>query len=115
MKTTLVLDFTIPAKKNSYRVSRNGGMYKPEKIKQFESDVGKEVMLQKCMQIPGTFSVRGKYFLSKGADLDNANTTLLDALELAGVIENDKLNIHIDIWKITAGSKRGCDITIAAI
>lgn len=90
-------------------------MYKPNQIKEFEALVWQETKAQKCLQIPGTFSLKGKFYLSKAQDLDNAVTTLLDALQQAGVIENDKLNVHLDIWKITVGKIKGCEVTIAAV
>jgi len=113
--TNLILQSKIPSKKNSYRLSKAGGMYKPAKITEFEELVQMEVLVQKTQSVPGTFSLEGKFYLSKTADLDNATTTLLDCLEKAGVIENDKLLVHLDVWKIVQPKRFGCEVTLTAV
>lgn len=114
MRTRLEMDVKIPAKKNKYKIGR-GRMYKPDDILAFEDEVFVATREQRCIQIPGKFSISGTYYLTEAADLDNANTTLLDALQLCGVIENDKLNVHIDIHKVTGSGRHGCIVTLTQV
>ena len=94
----------IPVKKNSYRRSSNGGMYKPQEILDFEDTVYKEILAQRPTRVIGNFTLKGSVTIKKQKDLDGAITSILDVFQMAQLIENDKLCSHIDVYKVEADS-----------
>lgn len=117
MKTRIEYTGKVPAKKNSYRINpRTRRLYKPADIQRFETDVYNTVREQGCTAIAGKFAISGVFYITNGQDMDNALTSTLDALQIAGVIENDKYLVIIDsLMKVTAGKMRGFDLTIRAV
>lgn len=84
----LLVSGSIPAKKNQQRISRHGGIYKPQPVQDFET-----LMAWHCRNhrgaIGGAFGLRGTFYIPKGKDMDNCLTTVLDCLQQNGVIRND--------------------------
>jgi len=94
----LTLDGVVPSKKNGYRRRGNGaGMYIPEQMRadidalviqaqaarhklDLESIEGRKVHVHLQFTVP-----------DERKDLDNMHTTVLDVLQTAGIIKNDRL------------------------
>lgn len=93
---TLTFKGTVPTKKNKQRIgiSPNGRplIYKPKSVKEFEQMVADEILVQRGKFIDGPLQV-GLYLVydSKAEpDLDGSLTTLLDAMQDAGLFNNDR-------------------------
>ena len=104
MKQTITITGHIPVKKNSYRISRNGGVYKPESVTDYETTVAQDVLVQRIRNMDeaiaasDTFEVQFLFLIGgKMRDTDGLVTTVLDALQDAGVFTDDKC-----VNKITA-------------
>lgn len=93
----------VPSKKNSYRSNGKGGLYKPKKITDFEKLVADEVMVQRIQSVQGAFTVTVHLHVRIDRDLDNAVTTILDALQETGVIVDDKDCFAITAYKHITG------------
>ena len=108
----------IPVKKNTQRISKHGGIYKPKNAADFEETIGWEWRLTRQEPVPGTFKiVSGAFYIPERKDLDGCLTSLLDALQYAGAIENDRLLRSInDLKKIPLekGAQERLEITIEA-
>lgn len=104
MKITIV--GAIPIKKNKQRVSRHGGIYKHPEVRAYEELVGWHVLQAKPEPVMGPFSLSGTFWLTKRKDMDGALTTVLDCLQRAGAIENDKYLYEIaKLYKIPVKNK----------
>lgn len=107
----LVLQGEIPTKKNRQRigVSKNGRplIYKPQVVKDFENMVAQEVMVQKVRKIYGPVELSVLYVYGKHEpDLDGTITSIMDALQYAGVFEDDAQVVRIhDCEKRKSASK----------
>lgn len=86
----------IPVKKNSYRIAGNR-LVKPAEIKAFEQLVATAVLGMKAVR--GKFEFDVELVVAKDRDLDGAVTTLLDALQDAGLYENDAKCVRISAEK----------------
>jgi Holliday junction resolvase RusA-like endonuclease len=96
MSVTLTYKGEIPVKKNTQRIGKHGGIYKAQKASDFEDQIGWEWRLTRQEPITGAFRIKSGYFcITARKDLDGCLTTLLDALQYAGAIENDKLLVEI--------------------
>lgn len=96
----------IPVKKNRQRISRHGGIYKDPASANFEFQIGWEWRLTRQEPILGPFKIVSAYFCITGRkDLDGCLTSLLDALQNAGAIENDKHLMEIDKTRKVATQK----------
>jgi len=105
---------TIPSKKNTQRISKHGGIYKQQDVRDYEDLVAWSMIKSKgALLVP--FGIRGTFTIAKRKDLDNALTTVLDSLQLCGVIRNDKDLMHIsDLKKVPANKRQGerCDLEL---
>lgn len=93
MKQTIIIKGHIPVKKNRYRIARNGNVYKPTDVTDFEDNVREQVIVQRIRNIDhlGDIEVRAHFAIGGSErDVDGMLTTALDALQDAGVFENDK-------------------------
>lgn len=97
MNQTIIIKGNVPSKKNSYRVAGRGGMFKPKKIGEFERMVRQEVLAQKIKRMEGELCMQCTFSTRRRNDLDNMVTSMMDALQDAGVFKNDK-----EIKKIVA-------------
>jgi Holliday junction resolvase RusA-like endonuclease len=84
----------VPTKKNRQRIglSRSGRplIYKPEAVKAFEQKVQDEVLVRRGREILGDMQVSVTLIYGKHEpDLDGTITTVLDALQDAGLFAND--------------------------
>lgn len=87
----LTIHGRIPTKKNKYRISSRGGLFKPKDVTDFERLFGQEVAAQRIGVVRGPCKVEiDLYVGTSEPDLDGAVTTILDCLQSAQVIENDK-------------------------
>lgn len=105
---------TIPAKKNTQRISKHGGIFKQQEVRDYEDLVAWHMLKHKGA-ITGTFGVRGTFTIAKRKDMDNALTTLLDCLQRCGVIRNDNDWLHTDgLTKVPTkkGEEERCDIEL---
>lgn len=84
----------IPSKKNRWRRNRTGGVFLPKKDQDEVDIIIQEITLQRNahkLWQPLTGSLRASFSIPKARnDLDNQITTLLDCLQKARVIENDR-------------------------
>lgn len=111
----LTIHGRIPTKKNKYRVSRHGGLFKPKDVTDFERMFGKEVAAQRIGIVRGPSRVEIDLFVGTNEqDLDGAVTTILDCLQQAQVIENDKDVVVIQAQKDRSGREQaGARVTIS--
>lgn len=110
----LTIHGRIPTKKNRYRISRNGGFFKPKDVTDFERMFGKEVAAQRVGMVRGPFRISVELLVGEHEpDLDGAVTTILDCLQLCEVIANDKDAVMIQASKKGGrGTMPGARITI---
>lgn len=80
----------IPSKKNRQRISARGGIYKAKDAREFEAMVAKEVLVSRAKEITGPMSIKIQVYTKRQGDLDNQITSLLDALQYAGLYKNDR-------------------------
>lgn len=80
----------IPVKKNTQRIGRHGGIYKNPEVTAYEELLGWEARLKRLEPIEGPFAFSGTFHIRGPKDLDGVVTTILDCLQKAGLIENDK-------------------------
>lgn len=98
----------IPCKKNAQKISRYGGIYKDPKVRQFEKDVAWSFVNYKKYKIIGDFSISGTIAIADRKDLDGALASILDALQYAGIVENDRNLRQIkDLIKLRVVKKTG--------
>jgi Holliday junction resolvase RusA-like endonuclease len=107
----------IPVKKNRQRIGAHGGIYKDPASREYEEMVGWECRLKRIEPIEGPFAIGGVFYINPRKDLDGVLTTLLDALQRAGAIENDKLLSEIRLLKkipVAKGAQERVQIRIEA-
>lgn len=95
----LTLTGEVPTKKNNYRISKNGGFYKPKKITDWTEYALWEIKKQKIPKIAGKLTVRIIFYMKRDRDIDNAITSIFDLLQESGVIDNDKNIFSIEAIK----------------
>lgn len=97
MSITLTLKGVVPSKKNAWRRGAHGNVYLPPQV---QADIDALVLLAKSqrhkldlesiadsrLEVVAHFTVP-----TEQKDLDNVWTTLLDVLQAAEIIKNDKL------------------------
>ncbi len=97
MSFSLTLYGVVPSKKNSWKRGRAGNVYIPEQV---AADINALVIQAKTQRhrlplasIAGSKLMVHAQFKAPAEikDLDNMFTTILDVLQKAGVIKNDKL------------------------
>ena len=116
------------SKKNSKRVMRNRYTGKPVVLSssafmRFETDCNEQIMLLRNRRelpptpITGNLRVHTKFFVKGRYDLDadNAHTSILDILQGANVIENDKLVVSGSYEKLPGCEQWGTVITIETL
>lgn len=93
----LVLTGVVPSKKNAWRRGNGGKVYLPAQV---QADIDALIIQANAQRhqldlkeiAGGRLSVAVIFFVPREhKDLDNCFTTLLDVLQKAGIIENDKL------------------------
>jgi Holliday junction resolvase RusA-like endonuclease len=109
---TLVIAGDIPCKKNRQRIGKHGGIYKDPKVRDYEELVAWEVKLQRMEPIVGPFNLEAVFTINARKDIDGALTTILDCLERAGAIENDRDCIGLSCAKIATKGQEQVTVTI---
>lgn len=123
MEQTLTVRGHIPVKKNRYRVGKNGGLYKPADVVDYEDNVREQVIVQRVRNMDevaeqaGGLCVEAVFTIGGNErDTDGMLTSLLDALQDAGVFTNDKCVRRVVAEKrYIAGTKPHAEETTAAI
>lgn len=125
MKQDITITGHIPVKKNKWKYGRNGRVYKPQECVDFEENVRWEVIAQRIKNIDHLVTDEGiqieAIFITGGKerDLDGMMTTIIDALQDAGVFENDKKVLRIVGYKNHLNSRKPKEekahITITAL
>lgn len=116
------LDGTVPSKKNAWRRG-NGNVYLPAQI---QADIDALIIQAKSWRhkldvrlIAGKAVSVNMIFVhsSKNKDLDNMFTTLLDVLQKAGILENDKLvrRFNVDEHIVPKGEREKVAVQIDVI
>ena len=117
MKQTISISGEVPVKKNSYQIGKNGGLYKPKKITDFEELVSGELLAQKIKAIPDDAEITiesAVFYIKRDKDLDGMMTTVLDALQDGGMFKNDSKVMRIrNQEKIIAPKSSGVIIIIS--
>lgn len=105
---------SIPSKKNTQRIGRHGGIYKIEKVRQYEQDIAAELMVQKAKPIEGKMIVYLEIVYDRDKDLDNSEGTLYDALQYGGLYKNDIdiVEKHVKKRKCKSGEKPYAQVII---
>lgn len=86
---------TAPSKSNLYRFGTNG-VYKSDKLKQYEERFYWQVGTYRNLNIKGQFEIYVNVFYpSIRSDLDNSLKVLLDCLQHTKTIENDNKCVKI--------------------
>lgn len=102
-----------PSVNRLWRVSKTGGMYKSPKYTAWRKVALWEVAAQaKRNKIEGHYSLT-VYAVKpdkRGRDLDNLIKSISDILQAAGVIENDNLCQHLEMFWVPEGPP--CKIVI---
>lgn len=93
----LILQGRVPSKKNAWKARAGGKHYLPSQIQAdidalvIQAQASKHRLDLKPIQGKKRLRVIAEFFVhDEHIDLDNAFTTLLDVLQKAGVIENDR-------------------------
>ncbi len=90
----------IPSKKNAYQRLASGRVFKPKDITDFEQLVEQCVMAYAVKEVIGEFSLVIRIKTKDNRrDVDNQATTIIDALQDAGVYKNDRYLISLQASK----------------
>ena len=111
---TFTLKGEVPSKKNNYRISKNGGLYKDEKVVFWEENAKADILEQHIPHLACKFLVHIILRFSRDRDLDNAVTSILDLLQQAKVLDNDK-NVMEILAKKERSKKPGALVEIELI
>ena len=99
MKINIELKGEVPTKKNSYRISKHGGFYKPTKITDWETDCLWQIKEQKIPKMAGHFKVDMIFFITREKDVDNMATSIFDILQKSQTIDNDSHILELSAIK----------------
>jgi len=81
----------VPSKSNGYRIANNR-LYKSVELKEYEVGFEWQIRKHKVTTITEPFEIWiDVYFRSNRSDLDNAAKVILDCLQKAEIIANDRL------------------------
>lgn len=101
--TVLIILGDVPAKKNMYRMGR-GNFYLPKEIGDYQKDFNLQCRQQLgagYAPVTAKIALYAVFYTKRDKDLDNMLNGLMDALQSAKVIENDR-----DIIRITASKEK---------
>lgn len=90
-----------PSKSNAYRIVKFGGhasLAKTKDLKQYENDFAKQCVKYRNKNIEGEFKFEmDVYYPDRRADIDNSTKVVLDCLQKANAIKNDRncMEIHL--------------------
>jgi Holliday junction resolvase RusA-like endonuclease len=108
----------MPVSANSLRSTQTGRVYRTKRYKAWLHAAAQELAIQRKRQIDGGFVVTITVDRARrraNQDLDNLIKSVLDALEMAGVIHNDKHCESLTIlWAPVQNSKYAVAIAIDA-
>lgn len=89
----------VPSKSNCYKVTTIGGkarMYKAKALKEYEKSFMYQIGLHKGQNIATHFKLSlDVFYPSRRADLDNSLKIVLDALQMAQAVKNDRDCVEI--------------------
>lgn len=91
-------------------------MHKPPSILEFERNVAQEVLVQGLKRMEGRLYVTMGFYVRKDRDIDNMATSVLDALQRAGVFDNDKevVELHLSKYHTEGNDPPYASITITS-
>ena len=115
MKYLFTLTGEIPSKKRAWRISRNGGMYLEKRIKDWNEAAMWEMKVQRVPVFTGPVSVRVTLYFKRERDLDNSVTTILDLIQEAGIIRNDREVVRIlaEKHKVAKGQEPSATVELS--
>ena len=105
MRIEITLKGEPVSKKNSYKIGKYGGLYKPEKITEWENDCYTQIREQNVPMLAAKYKIHYMAFLKRDKDIDNVIVSVNDVLQNAAVIDNDKNIIKIEAEKIVSKMK----------
>lgn len=111
MPCILTINGDVPVKKNRQRIGKHGGIYKDPASRDFEELVGWEAKVQKLVPVKGKVKVTIAVRVKRDRDADGVATTMLDAMQYAGLIENDKHVMELHVYK-TQGDDPKCVVRV---
>lgn len=102
MPLKLSLPGEVPSKKNAWTRGKHGNVYLPAPMQKTIDDLilvlkGERNRLGMSEPLSGNLKIKLSFYTKKTLDLDNVTTTLLDLLQKANIVKNDK-----DFCQITA-------------
>lgn len=117
MKKTLNITFkgAVPSKKNSYRIG-NRRLFKPQELTDFDDLFYYQFHAQHKGHKPivaKQITMFIHFRLHTDRDLDNMITTVMDAMQFAGVIKNDKYITTIHSTKKKLGPLEQAHVNIS--
>lgn len=113
MKYTFTVEGKVPSKKNNWKPTGRGGIYTKRDTKDNIGGIIRQLSSQKWTKGKGLFPMEGNLSVSMvfsirlrmmSRDLDNMATTILDALQDSGIIENDRF-----VMKLATEKRKGED------
>jgi Holliday junction resolvase RusA-like endonuclease len=107
-----------PTKKNNYRRSKHGGMYKPKEINALLGPL--QLQIQAAWKLPplNTAKLDMTFYVRDGrSDLDGKQTSIIDLLVNAGVIVNDSIAHiqHIAAHAAITGGEESVEIRVVEV
>lgn len=90
-----------PSKSNSYRIVKYGGHFslaRTKELRQYEEDFAKQCVKYRNKNIEGDFLFEmDVYYSDRRRDLDNSTKVVMDCLQKARAIKNDRncMEIHL--------------------
>jgi len=94
-----VIHGKVPSKSNSYRITSRGKfprLYKTQELKDYERSFALQIQHHKGLKIATRFKlVLSVYYPSRRSDLDNSLKIVLDSLQMAQAVVNDRACVEI--------------------
>lgn len=101
-----------PAINRMYKTTRQGGFYKTQEAKTWETTAGYQIMQQKPLRdLTGDIYVGIEMFFSRDRDVDSSVKVVLDLLQKQSIYVNDSQVVHLNVkkYKVAKGEER-CEI-----
>ncbi|MBX0311422.1 MAG: RusA family crossover junction endodeoxyribonuclease [Sulfurihydrogenibium sp.] len=109
------LDFVIPPKSNRYFHTGRKFVFIPQRIREAVEDailILRSMYSGKPINKPVTVEIRYSFKDNRKRDLDNLTKTLLDVLEDAGILDDDKFVYKLSIEKKVKQEEEKTEIRI---
>lgn len=87
----------VPSKKNRWAIGRQGQVYTPQDVKDWVTSICWQLKpyLRRFQPLTGRVKLEAAFYIKRNKDLDNLLGSLMDGLQAAGIIANDRLIMEI--------------------